>query len=159
MIWMLGGIADPSATEVAAVIGAIVFLIAGWNQVQSLLDRQKDKPAPGDVRAEAVERFVLKSDCAARHLVDKTEHDNIFSKLGGVERGALARTERLDHEWQARMEKQLSDIRAERKADIGELHTKVNKVDRELGEVNSALKLTTAQLVRMDQKLDKMAEK
>jgi hypothetical protein len=38
----------PLPYEIAAVLGALFFLIAGWNQVERFLDRRREKPPPAD---------------------------------------------------------------------------------------------------------------
>ncbi len=58
---------------------------------------------------------------------------------------------RLDHE--------INGLRNERRADVGELQQKINKVDREVGELRASIELNNQQLARIDAKLDRVIER
>jgi hypothetical protein len=75
---------------VASLIGAIFFLSAGINQVIAIVRNFKDKPSAGEVRGESAEKFVTRSDFKEHVAATTKQHENLFSKLGGVERGAKA---------------------------------------------------------------------
>ncbi|MEI6565318.1 MAG: hypothetical protein WCR20_01470 [Verrucomicrobiota bacterium] len=53
--------------ELAAWLGCLAFVVAAVNGVMRLVDRMKDKPSPGEVRAEASDKFVQKAQCEVLH--------------------------------------------------------------------------------------------
>ena len=58
---------------------------------------------------------------------------------------------RLDHE--------VSGSRHDRRAEVSELQQKINKVDREVGELRASIDLNNQQLTRIDAKLDRVIER
>lgn len=123
--------------EIAAWIGCLFFLVAGWNQVERFLDRRAQRGEPREIQPQplAVTRFdppVSESVCRGRHKEATTE------------------LLRLDHE--------IAGLRAERRADVTELQQKITKVDREVGELRASMELNHQQLVRIDAKLDRVIE-
>jgi hypothetical protein len=59
----------------------------------------------------------------------------------------------------ALVEKQLDEVRVDRKADATALHEKVNGVAREVSELAAATELQNQRLAQMDAKLDRMIER
>jgi len=85
---MLATLPDPnlySSIGWATVIMGSIFVII--NQGASLVDRLKSKPAPADVRAESLDKFATKVDLQQAVLKNDQEHNNVWSKIGGMERG------------------------------------------------------------------------
>jgi len=128
----------PSPVDLAAFIGCLFFLVAGWNQVERFLDRRARRGAAREIQPQplSVTRFdqpVVESLCASRH------------------KEVAAEMLRLDHE--------MSGLRHERRADVGELQQKINKVDREVGELRASIELNNQQLARIDAKLDRVIER
>ncbi len=54
-----------------------------------------------------------------------------------------------------RLESDFKALRDERKRDVGELHNRIDKLDREMGGVQATLNLNTDHLVRIEEKLDR----
>lgn len=81
----------PTAVQLAAFLASAMFLIGLANGILKLIDRFKDKPAPSDVRSEAHQAFVPKQDLKEHLEWDREEHDKLFRKIGGVERGQIER--------------------------------------------------------------------
>ncbi len=135
---IISQITTPSAVELAGWLGSLFFLVAGWNQVERFLDRRGNRAAPRQIEPQplSVTRFdqpVVESLCASRH------------------KEVAAEMLRLDHEMGA--------LRHERRADVGELQQKINKVDREVGELRASIDLNNQQLARIDAKLDRVIER
>ena len=129
---------NPNSMEVAAWIGCLFFLIAGWNQVEKFLDRRAQRAAPREIQPQplAVAKFdqpVTETLCQSRRRELSTE------------------VLRLDHE--------LGGLRRDRRADVAELQQKINKVDREVGELRASIELNNQQLMRIDAKLDRVIER
>ena len=128
----------PTAVEIAAWIGCLFFLVAGWNQVERFFDRRARRGAAREIQPQplAVSKFeppVPESLCRSRH-----------KEISGEV---------------LRLEQELCSLRQERRADVGELQQKVNKVDREVGEMRASIELNHQQLLRMDAKLDRVIER
>lgn len=59
----------------------------------------------------------------------------------------------------ALVEKQLDELRADRKADVAALHEKFNGVAREVSELAASVELQNQRLAQIDAKLDRMIER
>jgi hypothetical protein len=59
----------------------------------------------------------------------------------------------------AQVEKQIDELRTERKADVNALHEKVNGVAREASELAAAAELQNQRVTQIDAKLDRMIER
>jgi len=105
---MLAQTAFDAPTGLASWLACACFLC--WLTLMGLrlTDRLKSKPHPRDVQQEAAEKYVSKQECLLSHSGFRTdlqnhiewnrrEHENLFSKIGGVDRGITNRIEaRLD---------------------------------------------------------------
>lgn len=69
-----------------------------------------------------------------------------------------SRRKEVSHEL-LRFEQELGSLRHERRAEVGELQQKINKVDREVGELRASIELNNQQLMRIDAKLDRVIER
>jgi hypothetical protein len=59
----------PLPYEIAAVLGALFFLLAGWNQLQRFMDRHREKPIPADT-------YRTMNECKVLHVgVDQRIED------------------------------------------------------------------------------------
>ncbi len=124
--------------ELAAWVGCLFFLVAGWNQVEKFLDRRSSRSKPRDLapqplKVAAVDPPVTDSFCRARH-----------QEVG-------AELHRLDAA--------MSHLRSERRADVAELQQKITKVERELGEMHTCVLLSRERLIHIDGKLDRVIER
>lgn len=124
--------------DIASWIGCLFFLVAGWNQVEKFLDRRSQRGAQREIQPQplAVTKFdqpVTETLCQSR----RTETSNELL--------------RLEHE--------LGGLRRDRRADVSELQQKINKVDREVGELRASIELNNQQLTRIDAKLDRVIER
>lgn len=68
-------------------------------------------------------------------------------------------TESECHRRHAPLDKQLDELRADRKANAAALHEKINGVAREVSELRAATELQHQRLAQMDAKLDRMIER
>ncbi|MDE2099098.1 MAG: hypothetical protein KGL39_17725 [Patescibacteria group bacterium] len=126
---LLATLPDPSTQQ---AIGWLVVIIAagatGMNAVLKLIDRFKDKPAPADVRTEAMERFALKSEFTLAMQRNEQEHRDLFARIGGVERGALSRMDALSKEWRSWVEEKVTVMVASNESGRENLHRRINDV-------------------------------
>lgn len=128
----------PSSIEIAAWIGCLFFLVAGWNQVESFLDRRWRRGAPREIQPQPL--AVAQYDQPVTESLCQSRRKEIANEIL-----------RLDHE--------IGSLRHERRADVGELQQKINKVDREVGELRASIELNNQQLMRIDAKLDRVIER
>ncbi len=130
--------ASPTSIEVAAWVGCLFFLAAGWNQVERFLDRRAQRGAPREIQPQPLS--IAKIDPPVGESLCRTRHKEVNSELL-----------RLEHE--------MGGLRLERRAEVGELQQKINKVDREVGELRASIELNNQQLTRIDAKLDRVIER
>lgn len=83
-----GSLPDPNHfASIGWVLVIIVALITGLRQGISFVRELKDKPSPADVQRDAAALFCTKAEFAAHLEWNRREHESLFSKIGGVERG------------------------------------------------------------------------
>lgn len=92
-----------------------------------------NKPEKRHVRIETS----VKTDLEKHIQFNREEHESLFRKIGGVERG----------------------LRAEMKSDTEKLHEKVNAVGRDVSGLKTGQEIQTAHLSRVDSKLDRLLER
>ena len=129
---------NANSMELAAWIGCLFFLIAGWNQVEKFLDRRSQRAAPREIQPQPL--AVAKLDQPVTETLCQSRRRELSTELL-----------RLDHE--------LGGLRRDRRADVAELQQKINKVDREVGELRASIELNNQQLMRIDAKLDRVIER
>lgn len=130
--------ASPNPVEVAAWIGCLFFLVAGWNQVEAFLERRTRHGPPREIQPQPL--AVAKFDQPVPESLCRSRHKEVTAEML-----------RLEHE--------IESVRHERRADVGELQQKINKVDREVGELRASIELNNQQLMRIDAKLDRVIER
>jgi hypothetical protein len=130
--------ASPTALELAAWIGCLFFLVAGWNQVERFLDRRAQRGAAREIQPQPL--AVAKFDAPVAESLCRSRHQEVNNEV-------------------LRLEQELGSLRRERQAEVGELQQKINKVDREVGELRASIELNNQQLMRIDAKLDRVIER
>lgn len=128
----------PTPLEIAAWIGCLFFLVAGWNQVESFLDRRSRRGAVREIQPQPL--AVAQFDQPVTESLCQSRRKEVANELL-----------RLEHE--------IDTLRHERRADVGELQQKINKVDREVGELRASIDWNNQQLIRIDAKLDRVIER
>jgi hypothetical protein len=128
----------PTSVEVAAWIGCLFFLVAGWNQVERFFDRRAQRGAAREIQPQPL--AVSKFDAPVPESLCRSRHQEVSSEA-------------------LRLEQELDSLRQERRAEVGDLQQKLGKVDREVGELRASIELNHQQLARMDAKLDRVIER
>jgi len=121
------------------VIGAVAFLqlvalgmqVLRWNQAA----KREVHPQPLEIK-DATE-FLPRQLFDDHAEQNQREHEHLFARLGGLERG----------------------LRAEMKQDTEGLHEKINSVGREVSEHSATLELQNQRLSQIDAKLDRLIER
>jgi hypothetical protein len=124
--------------DVAAWIGCLFFLVAGWNQVESFIDRRARRGQAREIQPQPL--AISKFDAPVAESLCRSRHSEVAAEM-------------------LRFEQELDSLRQERRADVGDLQCKINKVDREVGELRASIELNHQQLMRMDAKLDRVIER
>ena len=96
---------------------------------------------------------------ARAHLLEKKGRQEISPDPLNVRPVSEAVTERACLGRHAGLEKQMDEMRADRKAEVCALHDKVNGVAREVSELAAAATLHNQRLAQIDAKLDRMIER
>jgi hypothetical protein len=116
----------------------LFFLVAGWNQVERFLDRRAQRGAPREIQPQPL--AISQCEPPVPESLCRSRHQEVNNEL-------------------LRLEQELESLRHERRADVGELQQKINKVDREVGELRASIELNNQQLTRIDAKLDRVIER
>jgi len=135
---MLAQSLSPTPLELAGWIGSLFFLVAGWNQLERFLDRRANRAAPREIQPQPLS--VAKFDPPVPESLFLLRHKESEAEL-------------------LRLERELRSVQHERRAEVSELQQKINKVDREVGELRASIEINNQQLARIDAKLDRMIER
>ncbi len=134
--------------EIAGWLACAAFLIAMINGAMKLVDRFKDKPHPSDVQRESAEKFASKTEFEKHTAWDSNEHEKLWSKVGGVERGA-----------NGSVEKKLSDLREERQKDMDKLHDHINGVGLKVAGLEKSTELQNQTLANVTSDIKRILER
>lgn len=130
----------PESLLIAALAGIVVVslaaLAAGWNQIDDFLKRRAGKDAdrtvgPQPFLVKGADEFVQKKDFELHVSANTQRHGQLFAQI----------------------EKAREEARQELKEATGDLHVKVNKVDREVGGIAASIELQNQQLARIETSL------
>lgn len=138
---LLATMPDPNSySSIGWLLVAVVALITGVNQVLKLVDRVKDKPAPSDLARDIATRFTTKEEFHTHVSLNTREHENLFKKVGGVERGA---GEKLAEELQL--------LRQERRGDMENIQKEVNQISNNTAALQATNSLQNQRLTSIEQ--------
>ena len=129
---------NPSSMEIAAWLGGLFFLVAGWNQVERFFDRRTQRASAREIQPQPL--AITKFDPPVGETLCQTRRQEVRNEL-------------------LRLQRELDSLRDERRSDVGALQQKINKVDREVGELRASIELNNQQLARIDAKLDRVIER
>lgn len=127
-----------TSIEVAGWIGCLFFLVSGWNQVERFFDRRTHKAERREIQPQPL--AVAKFDPPVTETLCQTRRRELSNEA-------------------ARLDQELSGLRRDRRSDVAELQQKINKVDREVGELRASIDWNNQQLTRIDAKLDRVIER
>ena len=129
---------DPhSFSSIGWVLVILVSIITGLRQGIGFVKEIKDKPAASEVRAEVLDRFVPKEQFCAHVERNDITHEQIFTKIGGVERGA-----------KSTIETQVEVVRKDLMA-----------AGRDIAGLKVETQLQNQSLARVESKLDRVIER
>jgi len=128
----------PNAVELAAWIGCLFFLVAGWNQVEKFFDRHTQRWEKREIQPQPL--AIAKFDQPVTETLCQTRRREVTNEV-------------------VRLEQDLCGLRRDRRADVAEVQQKISKVDREVGELRACIEWNNQQLTRIDAKLDRVIER
>lgn len=112
-------------SQVGIALGVLAALALAINQVWDLVQKIKDKPSPGDVQRESIDRFVSKSDFTSHVIADESAHDSLEEK---IEKAA-------NHDEESRRR----------------IHNDIAGLSNKVAALDATILSTTAQIQRIDQ--------
>ncbi len=151
MITPLFADSTPNANTVWIVILAISALggnlatIGIWAATRR---KQETMISPQPLVIEMQKEFVSKPEFHALVTNNDQTHRDIFSKIGGVERGANGNAD-----------KKIEDLRHERREDMRSLHSEINEVSKKVAGLEKETELQNQRMASMDSKLDRLIER
>jgi hypothetical protein len=132
---MIFAATDPTPAQLGIWIGCAFLLLNFLTCLLTLIKQIRDDP---EKRQVSITPNVATKEDLGRHVEDnRQEHQNIFAKIGGVERG----------------------LREEIKKDVGHLSDKISDVSADVTGLNKTNELQNQRLVHMDAKLDRLIER
>jgi hypothetical protein len=91
---------------------------------------------------------VGRPDFEAQSAQNKQEHENLFAKIGGLERGI-----------NAHVNTELRSLRDERREDVRALHSELNEVARKVSGLEATNTVQSQRLAEINAKLDRVIER
>jgi predicted RNase H-like nuclease (RuvC/YqgF family) len=129
---------NSNSMELAAWIGCLFFLVAGWNQVERFLDRRAQRADKHEIQPQPLS--VTQFDQPVAETLCQTRRRELANEV-------------------LRLEQEVAVLRNDRRADVAEVQQKISKVDREVGELRASIEWNNQQLTRIDAKLDRVIER
>jgi hypothetical protein len=128
----------PSANTIWLVIIAISSVGANIaTMVMASRKRQETEVSPQPLIVAMEKEFATKRELEKVEQANNQDHRDIFSKIGGVDRGA---TQKLSTE-------------------VGAIHTRINSIEKSVGGLETATELQNQRLAQMDSKIDRLIER
>ncbi len=90
---------------------------------------------------------------------NQKEHDQIFARIGGAERGLGQKVEAMDTDWHQFIEQKFATMIATDHASRTEIHKRINALEKDTAGTRAAVELQTGQLGRLDKKIDEMPDR
>ena len=128
---------------VAAWLACLVFIMGAVVMGIKLVKAFRGRPEAMEVQAEAARSYVTKDQCEKGHDSINATMRDLFSKVGGVERGAAAA-----------LGIEVRSLRQDRKEDAAALQVRLSHFEEQIGGLVVATNLQNGQLNRIDMKID-----
>jgi hypothetical protein len=129
-VWML----ISQVVMALATVGALLFMAAAFNKRQKV---QFQQPVSVTITEELHKVFASKENFDKHIAENRHEHDNIFSKIGGVDRGTGAKIS----------------------TEVTAIHARINLLDKATGRLEAATEFQNQQLAQMDSKITRLLER
>lgn len=116
------------------IIGLLASIAGNIAMVVSARKTQKREVSFGFIPA-AKDEF-------DKHVEDnRREHESLFSKIGGVERGHLARMDAVSREWRTLVDSKMTDLMKSNDEGRENLHRRINEVLAAVSELKGEVKV------------------
>jgi len=138
---------DKSLETFSVTIGG--SLAALWYLKQLFGKKEKAEPLSPQPFVVAMEKEFTKLHTFEEAMKEnKREHENIFSKIGGVERGAAGR-----------LEQQLTTMREESRKDRSEMYGKINETRESVAGLEATTQLQNQSLAAIQSDVKRILER
>src|SRR5436305_1836725 len=138
--------ANPDALQiglwVVAATAVLQALASGLSVAKFILNRAERR------QVTISPDVVARPDFDAHVSENRREHENLFSKLGGVERG-----------FNSHLNSELKTLREERREDSHALHHEVNEVAKKVSSLDASNSIQSQRLAEISAKLDRVIER
>lgn len=139
---MLADISPGEWLMLAVTVGLFIVALIG------LLKKTDVNVSPQPLQIELQKQFADKHEFDKHVMQNKTDHDQIFSKIGGVDRGNSKK-----------LEDQIQILRSERHADAVETHRRINEMEKSVGGLESATELQNQSLAALQSDVKRILER
>ena len=141
------GASAPSMLSIGVWAMCLAFFVMLINALLKLAQRvrgkaQKPPNAALEAALNAIERRVEAEQTEFEKHVEwnRREHENLFSKIGGVERGGLARMDTISQEWRGFVQQSMGELIRSNNLGREKLHERINTILSEVSEIRGELK-------------------
>ena len=139
---------DSVPVGIAAWLACLTFVMGTLVLGIKMVKEFRGHPDASDVQAMVADRYVTRMQCEKGHDAMNETVKDLFSKIGGVERGAAAA-----------LNIEVRSLRQERKEDAAILQHRLSKFEEQIGGLVTSTTLQNNQLNRIDEKIDNIMRK
>ncbi len=132
---------------IASWLACLAMVLVIGLMIMNVVEKVRGKaPHPPNKQLESslesLDRRVESDREAWEKHVDwnRREHENLFSKIGGVERGQNAKMDTLSREWRQFVETEMKALIQSNNAGREKLHERINTILAEVSEIRGVLK-------------------
>jgi hypothetical protein len=138
----------PASFNLAGWLGCAAFAIWMLLLILKLGDRIRGEKAnpPNEQLGQSHQH--LRADFDKHENEDRREHENIFKKLGGIERGV-----------EERLTAKLTLMANEDKASRGKMHDQITDLNAKVSALDERSDLINQRTVQIDGKIDRLIER
>ncbi|HOX64055.1 MAG TPA: hypothetical protein PLL56_14425 [Verrucomicrobiota bacterium] len=120
-----------------------VMAIASYFATRREVDDVKVRLVKLEDHASEMSGYVRREECSGLHAANTHEHENLCRKLSSVERAAATA-----------LSSEIKNLRDEWRADVKAMQATLGAFQEAIGKLKASSALQTAQLDRVDKKLD-----
>jgi hypothetical protein len=139
---------DKAFETISVTIGGLLAAIWYGKQIFGKKEKSETVFSPQPFIIAMEKEFIKLHTFEEAMKENKREHENIFSKIGGVERGAAGR-----------LEQQLTSMRDESRKDRGELHEKINEARESVAALEATTGLQNQSLAAIQSDVKRILER
>ena len=134
---------DPTFQQVGLWLGCFAAIILILNQGIHFVRNLKDQPPTSELASMIATKYTSRPDFERHIAENKSDHEGLHKKIGGVERGGIARQDSATKEWRDFVETKLTAIQTEQNHSAEHINNRINQILEAVSELRGELRAGT----------------